>query len=176
METFSRFVHQELDDLPNISYVGSFFLACVVFPAQPFQTTPCPLKRHAQNHTGSIAMEPSTNILYAGSQSVKNVLFHSFCTPMHEMAGFHISPQSWETLAANRNRLRWRASLSFGYSFIVSHKLCRKKGEAPSSSSIKTGWAMMYAHMHLNYGAISGSHAYRDCVWHIILDAGLYTT
>jgi len=35
---------------------------------------------------------------------------------------------------------------------------------------------MMYAHMHLNYGAISGSHAYRDCVWHIILDAGLYTT
>jgi len=30
------------------------------------------------------------------------------------MAGFHISPQSWETLAADRNR--WRASLSFGYS------------------------------------------------------------
>ena len=110
------------------------------------------------------------------SNAVKNVLFHSFCTPMHEMAGFHISPQSWETLAANRNRLRWRASLSFGYSFIVSHKLRRKKGEAPSSSSIKTGWAMMYAHMHLNYGAISGSHAYRDCVWHIILDAGLFYT
>ena len=30
--------------------------------------------------------------------------------------------------------------------------------------------------MHLNYGVISGSHACRDCVWHIILDAGLYTT
>jgi len=31
----------------------------------------------------------------------------------HDMAGFHISPQSWETLAADRNR--WHASLSFGY-------------------------------------------------------------
>jgi len=30
--------------------------------------------------------------------------------------------------------------------------------------------------MHLNYGAISGSHACRDCVWHIILDAELCTT
>jgi len=30
--------------------------------------------------------------------------------------------------------------------------------------------------MHLNYGVISGSHACRDCVWHIILDAGLCTT
>ena len=30
--------------------------------------------------------------------------------------------------------------------------------------------------MHRNYGVISGSHACRDCVWHIILDAGLYTT
>ena len=30
--------------------------------------------------------------------------------------------------------------------------------------------------MHLNYGVISGRHACRDCVWHIILDAGLYTT
>jgi len=27
-----------------------------------------------------------------------------------------------------------------------------------------------------NYGVISGSHACRDCVWHIILDAKLYTT
>jgi len=31
----------------------------------------------------------------------------------HDMAGFHISPQSWETLAADHNR--WHASLSFGY-------------------------------------------------------------
>jgi len=30
--------------------------------------------------------------------------------------------------------------------------------------------------MHLNYGAISGSHACRDCGWHIILVAELYTT
>ena len=30
--------------------------------------------------------------------------------------------------------------------------------------------------MHLNYGVISGSHACRDCGWHIILDSGLYTT
>ena len=30
--------------------------------------------------------------------------------------------------------------------------------------------------MHLNYGVISGNHACGDCVWHIILDAGLYTT
>ena len=30
--------------------------------------------------------------------------------------------------------------------------------------------------MHLNYGVISGSHACRDCVWHIILDAEHYTT
>jgi len=30
--------------------------------------------------------------------------------------------------------------------------------------------------MHHNYGVISGSHACRDCVWHIILDAELSTT
>jgi len=30
--------------------------------------------------------------------------------------------------------------------------------------------------MHLIYGVISGSHACRDCVWHIILVAELYTT
>jgi len=30
--------------------------------------------------------------------------------------------------------------------------------------------------MHHNYGVISGSHACRDCVWHIILDAELHTT
>ena len=32
--------------------------------------------------------------------------------------------------------------------------------------------------MHLNYGVISGSHACRDCGWHIILvaEAELYTT
>jgi len=30
--------------------------------------------------------------------------------------------------------------------------------------------------MHHNYGGISESHACRDCVWNIILDAGLYTT
>jgi len=30
--------------------------------------------------------------------------------------------------------------------------------------------------MHHNYGVISGSHACKDCVWHIILDAELYTT
>jgi len=30
--------------------------------------------------------------------------------------------------------------------------------------------------MHLNYGVISGSHACRDCAWHIILFAELCTT
>jgi len=30
--------------------------------------------------------------------------------------------------------------------------------------------------MHLNYGVISGSHACRDCGWHIILVAEPYTT
>jgi len=35
-----------------------------------------------------------------------------------DMAGFHISPQSWETLAADRNR--WRASLSFGSSLSAT--------------------------------------------------------
>ena len=30
--------------------------------------------------------------------------------------------------------------------------------------------------MHLNYGVISRSHACRDCGWHIILVAELYTT
>jgi len=30
--------------------------------------------------------------------------------------------------------------------------------------------------MHLNYGVILGSHACRDCGWHIILVAELYTT
>jgi len=35
-----------------------------------------------------------------------------------DMASFHISPQSWETLAAGRNR--WRASLSYGYSLSAT--------------------------------------------------------
>ena len=35
-----------------------------------------------------------------------------------DIAGFHISPQSWKTLAADRNR--WRASLSFGYSLSAT--------------------------------------------------------
>jgi len=35
-----------------------------------------------------------------------------------DMASFHISPQSRETLAADRNR--WRASLSYGYSLSAS--------------------------------------------------------
>jgi len=30
--------------------------------------------------------------------------------------------------------------------------------------------------MHHNYGEISESHACKDCVWPIILDAELYTT
>jgi len=37
VETFFGLVHQKLDDQPNISYVGSFFLACMVLPAQPFK-------------------------------------------------------------------------------------------------------------------------------------------
>jgi len=35
-----------------------------------------------------------------------------------DIAGFHISPQSRETLAADRNR--WRASLSYGYSLSAT--------------------------------------------------------
>jgi len=30
--------------------------------------------------------------------------------------------------------------------------------------------------MHHNYGVISGSHACKDCVWPVILDAELYIT
>jgi len=30
--------------------------------------------------------------------------------------------------------------------------------------------------IHHNYGGISESHAYKDCVWPIMLDAGLYTS
>jgi len=30
--------------------------------------------------------------------------------------------------------------------------------------------------VHHNYGGISESHAFKDCVWPIIWDAGLYTT
>ena len=30
--------------------------------------------------------------------------------------------------------------------------------------------------MHHNYGVISGCHACRDCLWHMILNAELYTT
>ena len=57
-----------------------------------------------------------------------------------DMAGFHISPQSWEILAADRNR--WPASLSFGYSLSAT-SYAEKNGEAPSSLSTTTGWAMM---------------------------------
>ena len=35
-----------------------------------------------------------------------------------DMAGFNISPESWGTLAADRNR--WRASLSYGYSLSTT--------------------------------------------------------
>ena len=37
-------------------------------------------------------------------------------------------------------------------------------------------WVFVRPCMHLNYGVISGSHACRDCGWHIILVAELYTT
>jgi len=42
-----------------------------------------------------------------------------------DTASFHISPQSWETLAADRNR--WRASLSYGY--LLSATSCAEKME-----------------------------------------------
>jgi len=35
-----------------------------------------------------------------------------------DMRGFHISLQSWEALAADRNR--WRASLTYGYSLSAT--------------------------------------------------------
>jgi len=38
------------------------------------------------------------------------------------------------------------ACLSEVWLFVVSHKLRRKNGEAPSSSSTTTGWAMMMIH------------------------------
>jgi len=43
---------------------------------------------------------------------------------------------------------------------------------------LKTYFFVPFVHpcMHLNYGVISGSHACRDCGWHIILVAELYTT
>jgi len=45
------------------------------------------------------------------------------------MAGFHISPQSWETLAAHCNG--WRASLSAVYSLSATNYV-EKNGEAPA--------------------------------------------
>ena len=43
---------------------------------------------------------------------------------------------------------------------------------------LKTYFFVPFVHpcMHLSYGVISGSHACRYCMWHIILDAELYTT
>ena len=43
---------------------------------------------------------------------------------------------------------------------------------------LRTYFFVLFVHpsMHLNYGVISGSHACRDCRWHIILVADLYTT
>jgi len=45
-------------------------------------------------------------------------------------------------------------------------------------SNVKTYFFVPFVRpcMHLNCGVISGSHACKDCGWHIILDAGLYTT
>jgi len=57
------------------------------------------------------------------------------------MVSFHISPQSWETLAADHNR--WHASLSYGYSLSAT-SYAEKNGEAPSTSSITMGWAMTF--------------------------------
>ena len=43
---------------------------------------------------------------------------------------------------------------------------------------LKTYFFIPFVHpcMHHNYGVISRSHTCRDCVWHIILNAELYTT
>ena len=63
------------------------------------------------------------------------------------------------------------------YQYCAANKL-RASFSHCSNAVLKTYFFVPFVrpHMHLNYGVISGSHACRDCGWHIILVAELYTT
>jgi len=60
--------------------------------------------------------------------------------------------------------------------------LCSKQAANLHFPMFKCSWKRTFSFlfvrpcMHHNYGVISGSHACRDCGWHIILVAELYTT
>jgi len=62
------------------------------------------------------------------------------------------------------------------YQYCAANKL--RASFSRCSNAVKTYFFVPSVRpcMHLNYGVISGSHACRDCMWHILLDAGLYTT
>ena len=62
------------------------------------------------------------------------------------------------------------------YQYCAANKL--RASFPRCSNALKTYFFVPFVRpcMHLSYGVISGSHACRDCVWHIILDAELYTT
>ena len=62
------------------------------------------------------------------------------------------------------------------YQYCASNKL--RASFSRCSNAVKTYFFVPFVRpcMHLNYGVISGNHACRDCVWHIILVAELYTT
>jgi len=76
-------------------------------------------------------------------------------------------------------------STKFAKTLVWKHEynieLWRHKQRKPNTNDhhmplIEPPWKFSaYATDH-NYGATSGSHACRDCVWPIILDAELYTT
>ena len=70
------------------------------------------------------------------------------------MASFHISPQSWETLADDCSR--WRASRNEGYSFSIT--IYAKNGEEQRSSSSSTGWDIVVATNRLELYSVKGQY------------------
>jgi len=62
------------------------------------------------------------------------------------------------------------------YQYCAANKL--RASFSRCSNAVKTYFFVPFVRpcMHHNYGVISGSNACRDCVWHITLDAELYTT
>jgi len=62
------------------------------------------------------------------------------------------------------------------YQYCAANKL--RASFSVVQMQLRTYFIVPFVHpcMHLNYGVISGRHACRDCVWHIILVAEIYTT
>ena len=61
------------------------------------------------------------------------------------------------------------------YQYCAANKL--RASFSRCSNAVKNDFFVPFVRpcMHLNYGVISGSHACRNCVWHIILVGELYT-